>query len=347
MSGVPREMRAAPWRGPGRPLAVEAMLTPRVEAGTDIVLRVRAAVFGAALVRAVTVGHPRWTPPAVLGSLVAGDVVAAGSDVRGLEVGAAIAVDPHPPCGVCENCIAHTEALCLAKNRLEPGGLSEYVRIRAPLTAHVCRIPLGVSYAAAAYTEILACVAESIMVSGVGLGDTVVIVGCGPIGLLHAQLARLRGATRVICLVNHRAREAAVLAAGAILVDATGDSVIDTVRAMTGGCGADVVIEAVGRAETYALALQLVRAGGVVVGFGGCPPGTSMTVDPNALHYNGIRLIGSYHYAPGMFSRALRLLAAGAIDLASILTHRLPLDRIAEAPAMARTPDCVALIVEP
>lgn len=335
------------WRGPDRPLAVKAMPTPRVEAGTDIVLRVRAAVFGAALVRAVTVGHPRWTPPTVLGSLVAGEIVAVGGEIRGFEVGASIAVDPHPPCGVCENCVAHIEALCLAKNRLEPGGLAEYVRIRAPLTAHVCRIPQGVSYAAAAYTEILACVAESIVVSGVGFGDTVVIVGCGPVGLLHAQLARLRGATQVICLVNHRVREAAVIAAGAIPVDATGGEVIDAVRARTGARGADVVIEAVGRAETYALALRLVRAGGVVVGFGGCPPGTRMTLDPNALHYDGIRLLGSYHYAPGMFSRALRLLAAGRVDLAHVLTHRLPLDRIAEAPAVARSPDCVALIIEP
>lgn len=349
MSGaaIPPRMRAAVWRGPGEPLAAELVPTPRVEAGEDVVVRVRAANFGAALVRACTVGHPRLTPPAVLGSLVAGDVVEVGGDVRDLAVGAAVAVDPHPPCGRCDNCRMRVPALCLAKPRLDPGGLAEYVRVSGHLTSHLRAIPAGVSYAAAAYTEIVACVAESVAAGGVGPGDTVVIVGCGPTGLLHVQLARLAGAARVICLVNHPERETAVIAAGGVPVDVTAGSVEERVRSLADGRGADVAFEAVGRAETYALALRLVRPGGTVVGFGGCPPGTRLTIDPNHLHYDAIRFVGSYHYAPGRFGRALGLLAAGSVDLGGVLTHTLPLGRIAEAPSIAGAPRCVALMVEP
>ncbi|APR75941.1 Threonine dehydrogenase [Minicystis rosea] len=235
----------------------------------------------------------------------------------------------------------------MGRPRIEPGGLAEYVRIRPPLVSHIRPIPEGVSHASAAYTEIVACAAESIVVGGVSFGDTVVVVGCGPVALLQIQLARLRGATQVLCLYNHPERREALVRAGAEPVDVLEGRVEERVKRLTGNRGADVVLEAAGRAETYTLALRLVRPGGAVVGFGGCRPGTTLTFDPNDLHYNGIRFIGSYHYAPGMFERALRLIASGRVDVESILTHRLPLAHIAEAPAVAGAADCFALIINP
>ncbi len=116
---------------------------------------------------------------------------------------------------------------------------------------------------------------------------------------------------------------------------------------LTGGRGPHVVVEAVGSAATYARALDVVRDGGTVVAFGGCPTGTTVPLDVNALHYRRLRLLGSYHYGPGVFEEAARLLETGRLDLEPLLTHRIPLDRIADAVTIARRPDCLVPVVEP
>lgn len=339
-------MKVALWNRQGSPIEIHEKPIPKVEEDTDVVIRVRAAVFGAALVRAVTVGHPKFKPPRVLGTLVAGDVVSRGKNVD-ISLGTPVIVDPHPPCLKCVNCMNKKEALCLSKQTLEPGGLSEYVRIQSPLTRHIHKIPSGLSYAYAVYTEIVACVSEATLVSGISIGDTVVIIGCGPIAMIQIQLARLRGAAKVICLYNHSERESIISLLGAIPVDVREGFVEQRVKDLCSTIGADVVVEAVGSSETYSLSMKLVRPGGMIVLFGGSPPGTNLTIDPNHLHYNGIQLIGTYHYRPGLFERSLKLLASGAINLEKIITHRLPLEEVINAPIVAKKNDCIALIIEP
>ena len=343
---ISQNMRAALWYAPGIALTVQSIPTPKIEDEEDVLIKVRAAIFGSALVRAATVGHPKIVPPDVLGTLVAGDVVAVGAKVN-IPIGTPVTVDPHPPCHSCPNCLNNAESLCLTKKKVEPGGLSEYVRIRRPLSAYIREIPSGLSYASAAYTEIVACVAEATLVSEISFGDTVVVVGCGPIALLQIQLARLRGATQVICLSNHPERETAIIRAGAVMLDVKRGDIEKRVKELLNGQSADVVIEAVGRSETYSLSLNLVRPGGSVVGFGGCLLGSSFTIDPNYIHYQGIRLIGCYHYRPGMFNRALKLLATKKVALEEIITHRLPLSEVSDAPKIAGSADCIALVIEP
>jgi L-iditol 2-dehydrogenase len=342
---VPPEMRVALWAGPGERLRIERVPTPEIERDDQVLLRVRAAVFGRALVRATTVGHPKWVAPAVLGSLVAGDVCSVGSAVGTFRPGMAITVDPHPPCGTCEACAAGVEALCMVRTPLVPGGLSEYVRLGAPLVAAARQIPAGMSYRWAAYTETVACAIEA--ASHCARGDRVLVVGSGPLALLLAQGAQLRGARRVVVVSKHPLRRAIFEALGAVVMDLSHERLDAGIRAALEQAGADVVFEAVGRAETYMLALGAARLGGTVVAFGGCPPGTLLALDPNLIHYRGLRLIGSYHYAKGKFDEALRLLAAAHVDLTPILTHHIPIDRISEAPQIASSPECMALTVDP
>ncbi|WP_432153585.1 zinc-dependent alcohol dehydrogenase [Streptomyces tricolor] len=343
---LPIRMRAAVWRGPGRPLTVEELPTPRVEEPGDVVIRVRAAMFGAALVRAVTVGHPRLSPPAVLGTLVVGDVVETGAAVQHLKPGQRVTLDPHPPCGHCDNCRDGLQALCSTKISISPGAHAEYVRIRPPVATHARPVPPGVSAGEALLTEIVACVLDATHTAGIGPGQDVLVIGCGPVGLIQVQLARLRGAQRVFCSVNHPGRRHLVHQAGGIPVAAE-DLSAEHMAVLTAGRGPHVVVEAVGSAATYASAFEVVRDGGTVVGFGGCPSGTTIPLDLNAVHYRRIRFVGSYHYAPGVFEEAARLLETGQIDLKSLLTHRIPLDRIADAVATARRPDCLVPVVEP
>ncbi|MEU2433116.1 zinc-binding dehydrogenase [Streptomyces sp. NPDC007861] len=345
-TALPERMRAAVWHGAGRPLTVEELPTPQVEEPGDVVIRVRAAMFGASLVRAVTIGHPRMTPPSVLGTLVAGDVVAVGDAVRRLAPGETVTLDPHPPCGRCDQCDDGLPALCATRSGVTPGAHAQYVRIRPPVTAHARHVPPGVSPATAMLTEIVACVLDATDTADIGPGQDVLVIGCGPVGLIQVRLARLRGARQVLCSVNHPWRRELVRQAGGVPVD-SGDVSADHVAALTRGRGPHVVVEAVGSAATYTSAFDVVRDGGTVVGFGGCPPGTAIPLDVNAVHYRRIRILGSYHYKPGVFEEAARLLETGRLDLEPLLTHRIPLERIADAVAIARLPDCLVPVVEP
>ena len=343
---VPARMRAGVWSAPGRPPTVETVPTPLPEGPDDVLVGVRAAMFGAALVRAVTAAHPKLSPPAVLGTLVAGEVVATGAAVIGVRPGQAITFDPHPPCGECAECVDGLPELCAARHRVQPGAHAEYVRIRPPLTRHIAPIPPGVSFPAAMLTEIVACVLDATELAGIGPGQDVLVLGCGPVALIQLQLARAHGARRVLCSVKHPARAALVRWFGGEPVPA-GPDLDARVAELTGGRGPHVVVEAVGSGDTYRTALRTVRTGGTVVGFGGCPKGTEIAVDPNDIHYRRIRFLGSYHYRPGYFHRAVDLLADGTVDVEPMITHRIPLDRIADAVRIARSPECIVPVIEP
>lgn len=341
-----KKMKVAYWDEINSPLKLKSDCIPDLLSENDIILRVRASVFGAALVRAVTIGHPKIKPPGVLGTLVAGDIISTGKNIN-LPPGTRIIYDPHPPCQKCLNCINGKEALCLRKTKIIPGGLSEYVRLEPPLSEHVYVLPEEISYAHGAYTEIVACVAEATLLGKITFGDTVIIIGCGPVGLIQIQLARLRGATKIICLHNHPERESIILRLGAIPLDVTKGAIEQKVKTICGDMGADVVIEAVGRPDTYSMSLNLVRPGGKIIFFGGSPPNTSISINPNHIHYEGIQLIGSYHYRKGLFERALKLLESGDINLDGIVSHKLPLNQIENAVSITSSPKCIALIIEP
>jgi L-iditol 2-dehydrogenase len=341
-------MKAAVWYGPGREnLRLENVPTPVVEQPDDVVIRVHSCIWGAMNVRAVLRGHPELKPPTVMGRLLAGVVTDLGSGVTGLERGARVTVDPEVACGVCFFCKNGEPVHCVAPTRLDPGGLAEYVRVRGRLVGNIFQIPPHLSFDEACYTETLACALWGVLKAKVTFGDTVVVIGCGGLGLTHQQLVRLRGATQVIASdVLPEALEAAAKL-GVHVVDSRTEDLVSVVMESTDGRGADAVIEAVGRQDTYETALKLVRAGGTVVAFGGSPPGTFMTVDPNRIHYRSIDFRGSYHYPPGLFKRALDIIAAGTIDLRPVITHSLPLDRIAEAVDLSARPECRLIAIHP
>jgi len=341
-------MKAAVWYGPGREnLRLETVPTPRVEAPDDVVIRVHSCIWGAMNVRAVLRGHPELKPPTVMGRLLAGVVADVGSGVTSVKRGARVTVDPEATCGVCFYCNNGEPVHCEAPTRLEPGGLAEYVRVSGRLVGNIYQIPPHLSFDEACYTETLACALWGVLKAKVTFGDTVVVIGCGGLGLTHQQLVRLRGATQVIASDVVPDALAAASKLGTRVVDSRSEDLVSIVMAATDGRGADAVIEAVGRQDTYETALKLVRAGGTIVAFGGSPPGTVMTVDPNRIHYRSIDFRGSYHYPPGLFKRALDLIAAASIDLRPIITHSLPLDRIAEAVDLYARPDCRLIAIHP
>jgi L-iditol 2-dehydrogenase len=166
----------------------------------------------------------------------------------------------------------------------------------------------------------------------VKLGDTVAIIGAGPIGLLHLLTVKKMGARKAIMidLVEERLDFAEKLGADGTINGKTED-VVEKVRQLTGGYGADVAIEAIGLPATWEQALKLARKGGTILEFGGCPPGTEIRVNAEMLHYGEQTVLGAFHTTPLHFRKALDMIASRTIDVRPLVTKRMKLGEIKEA----------------
>jgi L-iditol 2-dehydrogenase len=276
--------------------------------------------------------HPRMIqPPAIFGHELAGVVEETGSAV-GSEIRAGMRVVPgnSAPCGACLYCRKGQPNLCedLLFNN---GAYAEYVRIPGRIVRqNLLEIPEHVSYRDAAMVEPLACVLRGIHETGIQAGDTAVILGCGPIGLKFVRALSARD-VRVIALGKRKSQTEAAerLGAYAAFDVSTMDSPVAMVRELTDGKrGADAVVEAVGSAMTWQWAMQMVRKGGKVNLFGGCPHGTQVEFDPALLHYSEITLKATFHHTPRFIREALETIASGDVRASDFVTGETPLSEL-------------------
>src|SRR5215472_10412898 len=234
-------------------LQIEAVPVPKIEKG-DVLVRVQAALTCGTDVKVFRRGyHARMiVPPALFGHELAGDIVAAGRDVRKFRVGQRVVAANSAPCMECFYCKRGNENLCqdLLFNN---GAYAEYIRIPARIVErNMYEIPAHVSYKDAALTEPLACVMRGLDETGIGSGDNIAIIGLGPIGLMFVRLAKAYGA-RVIAIGRRKTQldRAAAMGAEELICTATVPHPAGTVRQITGGRGVDIAIEAVGKPETW------------------------------------------------------------------------------------------------
>ena len=340
-------MLAAVWHGPGlENFRLEEVPVPEIGPG-DVLLRIRACYFGALSLRAILTGHPKLTPPMVLGRMVSGDVAAVGEGVTTVKVGDRITVDPVASCGHCFYCENNEPTHCLNQTKLSPGGLATYTRIAAPLVPGIVGLADDVSYEEGAYSDTLGPVLQGMEKANVRHGDTVVLIGCGGVGLTFIPLLKGAGAAQIIAAdVEDQALDAAEAAGATHTVNTLRQDLGTVARDLTQGRGADVVVEAVGRAATYRLCFDVVRYAGTIVGFGGCPPETTMELDPNLIHYGSLRILGTSHCSPAIFRRAVALINAG-FDLSHIITHRLSLEDVHQAIEVFPQVECKTLVIMP
>lgn len=340
-------MLAAVWYGPGRENTRLERLERPVPGPGEVLVRVRAAIYGALSQRAMTVGHAKLTPPRILGRMFAGDVAETGDGVSWSE-GARVTLNPEVPCGVCFYCRRGEFIHCENLPSLNPGAFAEYILVKTRLAAGLHSLPEGIPYEYGAFSETVACALYGVEQAALAIGETAVVLGCGNVGLVLIQLLRLRGASRVIAVDIADSALAAARRVGATdTINPMTHALAPMVRDMTEGHGADMTIEAVGSAQTYAGAFELVRAGGRIVGFGGTPPGQQIQIEPNLVHYKTLRFIGAYHYMPPDYGRALELVTSKRVNLDEVITHHLPLERIHEAVDLYPRPDCRGLAIHP
>jgi L-iditol 2-dehydrogenase len=268
----------------------------------------------------------------LFGHELAGDVAAVGSDVSAFHVGQRVVAANSAPCGACYYCQRGQENLCedLLFNN---GAYAEFIRIPERIVSrNMHEIPSHVSYQDAALVEPLACVIRGLEESGVRPGDTVAVIGLGPIGMMFVRLAKAVYSARVIAIGRRRSQldRAAGMGADEVVLNEEGSDVVTPVHKLTGGRGADVVIEAVGLPEVWQLAVKLLRRGGVVNFFGGCPEGTEVPVDAGLLHYSELTLKASFHHTPDLIRQALDIISRGRVTARDFVNRVEPLSNLLE-----------------
>jgi L-iditol 2-dehydrogenase len=309
------ERVALPQPGPGELLVrVGAALT----CGTD--LKVYRRGYHAMMLK----------PPMPFGHELAGVVEQIGAGVTAFHPGDRVVALNSAPCDVCFFCRHGQQNLCedLLFNN---GAYAEFIRIPARIVEkNTLLIPAGVPFEHAALTEPLACVVRGLEESGAQSGDTMVVIGAGPIGLMFMHVAELAG-VKVIAVVKREDQIAAAKLFGAtsIVHIEKADDVVAATRALTPqGRGADIVIEAVATPSTWEWAVDMVRKGGVVNFFGGPPSGTKVALDTNRLHYGDITLKASFHHTPATCRTAFELVTSGRFKCAEYITGRAPLSQV-------------------
>jgi len=343
------KMRAALLYGV-KDLRIQDINKPGVEYG-EILVKVKAATTCGTDLKIYQRGYVQGviTLPTVFGHEWAGDIVEVGEGVSGLKKGMRVRGGNSSPCLRCYMCQRGKFNLCEDMMWLW-GAYAEYIKVPSRIvTLNTQVIPDHVSYEEAAVTEPLACVLHGAEEAGVKLGDTVAVIGAGPIGLLHLLTAMKMGASKVIIsdTVDERLRLAQELGADET-IDAKQEDAVERTKKVTGGYGADVVIEAIGLPATWEQALRMVRKGGTVLEFGGCPPGTEIKVSTEQLHYGETTILGAFHTTPAHFKKALNLIASGTINVKPLITSRVKLDDVKRAfETLATSKTDIKIAVQP
>lgn len=321
----------------------------------EIKLRVRATSMCGTDVKISTSGHQRMEPNRVMGHEIAGEVAELGEGVTGWSVGDRVQVIAAIPCGECDWCRAGIETICpnqLSMGYQFDGGFAQYL-IVPPQVLKVDglnRIPDGVGFAEASVAEPFACAINAQELVDTHDGDTVVVVGSGPIGCLHVRLARARGAKEVYLVELSRERldlAAAVVHPDAAICSAEEDPVAK-VRELTGGRGVDVVITAAASGAAQEQGLQMLAPRGRISLFGGLPKDKpTITLDSNLVHYKELTIWGANGSSPEHNRKALALIADGSVPVSDLITHRLPLAQVAEGLEVVKGGTGIKVTIEP
>jgi L-iditol 2-dehydrogenase len=356
-SKTPSTMRAVVYRGVND-MRVETVPVPKIGPGELLVKVATCGICGTDLKKIHTGSH---SAPRIFGHEMAGVIVATGEGVTRYEIGERVVVHHHVPCGHCYYCRKQTPTQCPLYKQVgvtagfEPsgGGFAEYIRVMNWIVEGrgVVRIPDGVPFEQAAFVEPLNTVLKGVKLLNLAADDSVLVIGQGPIGLMHAALARRTGA-RVLTSDLYPERHAIAARFGLKdPIDAGRENVVEKVFQATDGRGADAVILAVGGNALIKTAMDAVRPGGRVMLFAQTQHGEA-TIDPGAVCMDEKTLMGSYSSSFEILDEVTDLAFGGyrnGFDLTQLISHRYPLEQAVEAIEVASHPkaDSMKIMLEP
>jgi L-iditol 2-dehydrogenase len=346
-------MRALVYRGVDD-LRVEEVPVPEIEPGE---LLVKVAVCGVCPTDIKKIHYGTVPPPRIFGHETAGTIVKTGTRVRGLKNGDRVALHHHVPCMKCHACRHRAFAQCAGYKRtgitggFEPsgGGFAEYVRVMPFVLPGVVKIPSRNSFAEGAMLEPVNTVLKAVRILGLLKGDCVLIAGQGPIGLMFTRLLRLAGA-RVIAsdLIPERLALAREFGA-ALALDPRQPDFNEAIQKATRGIGLDAAVIAVPSDAVVRQAQDLLRGGGKLLLFAHTKRGDETALDLSKVCVDEKQLLGSYSSDFTLQKEVAELVFSRKLDARKLITHTYPLDRAAEAVALAArpTPQSLKVIVTP
>ncbi|HMK43794.1 MAG TPA: zinc-binding dehydrogenase [Dissulfurispiraceae bacterium] len=314
-----------------RPGAIELCDLSEPQPGPgEVLLKVEAALTCGTDVKAFVRGHSLIPMPGPFGHEFSGVIAKRGTGVRRFKEGDAVMSTHSAPCLACRYCKKKLHNLCeriMATKVL--GAFGEYLIVPSHVVQQNMYLkPSKLSFAEAAMLEPLSCVVHGQSGLEIRSDDVLLIIGTGPIGLLHMLLAKKRGARVIISgLEPERLALARRLGADLVVEAAAGLSL--AVEEFTGGIGADIVVECTGQLDVWETSVNYVRRGGTVVLFGGCKSGCIVTYDTHRLHYDELTLKGIFHFTPRDVKEAFGLLRNG-FDVKALITETCPLSGISE-----------------
>jgi L-iditol 2-dehydrogenase len=328
-------MMAALFYEPNQ-VTYEETAIPTLAAG-ELLIRVETALTCGTDVKCYRRGHPVLLKnfPSPFGHEFAGTVAEVfPGDVGKFEVGDRVVSANSAPCYQCYYCGKGQTNLCDHLDLLN-GAYAEFIRVPAQIARfNTYRIPDHLPFEVAAFSEPLAVCLHGLDQAHVSPGDRVAVMGLGPIGQLMVRAAKLKGAhVTAIARNPHKLALAQNFGLADALVNLNDTPEPEAIRqaATLDGRGFDIVIEAIGTPQTWEKAVALVRKGGTVNLFGGCPGGTSIQLDTRRLHYHEIKLVSSFHHTPHHFKAALELLSSMQLDPRPLITDILPMARFETA----------------
>jgi L-iditol 2-dehydrogenase len=351
---IPVSMKAAVYRGRGK-VVVESVPVPRIGAGEVLV---KVAACGVCHTDLKKVEYGLQAPPRIYGHEMAGTIVAMGKGVRKWRVGDRVAVFHHIPCGKCFFCERADYAQCAVYKKtgstagFEPagGGFAQYLRVLPWIVKNgMVRVPRSVPLENASFLEPVNTVLKAVDRLNIRKGDLVPVFGQGPIGLMFTQLLKVRGARPVgLDLISSRRKLSTRLGA-AWSADPREPAFERRLRKETDGRGADGAVLAVPSEAALKQALAVLRPGGAVLLFAHTRRGEEVRVDAGAVCVDEKTVLGSYSSSIDVSDEVARLVFSGRVDVAPLITHRFPLDRVTEAFALASrpTPTSLKVLVTP
>jgi L-iditol 2-dehydrogenase len=318
-------------------LVVMEVPAPKLERGS-IVIKVKVCSICGTDLRVYHHGHPRVKLPHILGHEIAGEIIEVAPDVKGYRAGDRVEITPRVACGECPPCRRGHHIYCQNSSTFGfqlPGGYAEYLEVpqHAIEFGVLNRFTDALTYEEAALAEPLSCCLRAQKTSRIGRGDTVVVIGGGPIGIMHCRLAKVNGASMVILVERETSRPGQVdLTSVDQIIDSTRDDPKAEIASLTKGHRADVVIVACSSTEAQEQSLSLAGNGGRINFFGGLPlEQSTIRIDSNIIHYKEVSLQGSHSSMPKDNKDALDMLAMGTLEVGDLMSHTFPLDRIEEA----------------
>lgn len=333
-------------------LVVKEVPTPQIT-DDEVLVRVRACAICGSDIRIYHSGNDRVKTPWIIGHEIAGEITEVGKNVTRFKAGDRIAIGADIPCGECKFCVSGFSNNCqinYATGYQYQGGFAEYMPLSKMMLTYgpVQIIKDSVSFDEAALAEPLGCVLNGLELSDIKLGQTVVIIGTGPIGCMIIEIAKMMGATKIIVIDLSKDRlEMAKEFSADVFIASSEEDAVARVLEETDGMGADVVITACPSTAAQVDALKMAKNRGRVNFFGGLPHGSTITIDSNIIHYKELFVHGTHGSLVRHHIKAVELISSGKMDMKKFISHKLPLDKILDGIAIAENKSGRRVIINP